>query len=464
MHWQPARERPLLSGAEQVRVPRVFAYWSMALLCCATVVEGHSQWLASIGVVYLVASPALWHALAARPTSAARLCRIERRRFPAATVRDVAMSCAEAMSSSAVAVFSLSTPLAIAVVAGLILVRVATQGRSQAMAFVIAVGVGVLFGLCAARIYSSTAEDAATSVWQLSGVAIWLFMLALAIAWVGNGARIALRRANARANGVSADMARLAQRLGRYLPPTLRQTLMDRVLRDDAGACGESDIGHFLDVSATVHVPQRRWLTVCFSDIVGFTAMTERLEPEEVSTLLDAYQREVSKAAALHGGTLDKFIGDGAMIIFGDGERSDRSADAVACVRMALAVQAAIPALNARLATMGIQAGMQLRVGVASGLCTVGDFGSDERLHYTALGRAVNLASRLENAAGSGEILLTESVADLVGNELACDRAGELQVKGIVWPVAVYRPSRRPPIDGAGIPRVDSTVLGTASP
>ncbi len=443
MHGVLPLERPMSRASEQVRIPRVFAYWSMALLCCGAVVEGHSQLLASIAVVYLVGSPALWHAFATRASSGTGVCLVERRRGRTAPSPDVAMTCTEAIMSSAFSVFALPLSLAIAALAGLILVRVATQGRSQGAAFLLALGAGALIGVLAARSYSGAAWPSVMSVGQLAAVALWLFMLALAIAWVGNNTRQGLRVAHARASGISADIACLAQRLGRYLPPTVRQTLMDRVLHDAEVSTGMSDIDRLLDVSATRHVSQRRWLTVCFSDIVGFTAMTERLEPEEVSVLLDAYQREVSTAVAVHGGTLDKFLGDGAMVIFGDGEHSDRHADAAAGVRMAIALQAAMSGLNARLSAMGIRVGMQLRIGVASGICTVGDFGSDDRLHYTALGRAVNLASRLESAAGPGEILLAESAADLVAGELACDRAGELQVKGITWPVAVYTPRRR---------------------
>ena len=440
MHRVLPLERPLSRASEQVRIPRVFAYWSMALLCCGAVVEGHSQWLASVAVVYLVASPAVWHAFSLRASAGAALCLVERRRGRPAAAPDIAMTCTEAMTSSAFAVFALPLSLALAVVAGLVLVRVATQGRSQCVAFLLAVSAGALLGSLAARGYSGAEWPTLTSVVQLAAVALWLFLLSLAIAWVGNSTRQGLRGAHARANAISADIACLAQRLGRYLPPTVRQTLMDRVLQDAAVSTGLSDIDRLLDVSATRHVPQRRWLTVCFSDIVGFTAMTERLEPEEVSALLDAYQREVSTAAATCGGTVDKFLGDGAMVTFGDREPSDRKADAVACVRMAIALQEAMSGLNDRLSAMGPRVAMQLRVGIASGICTVGDFGSDDRLHYTALGRAVNLASRLESAAGPGEILIAEAVADLVAGELPCDLAGELQVKGIAWPVAVYNP------------------------
>jgi PAS domain S-box-containing protein len=130
----------------------------------------------------------------------------------------------------------------------------------------------------------------------------------------------------------------------------------------------------------------RKELTVFFSDIQGFTDLTDRLEAEPLSELLNSYLSEMSRIADEHGGTIDKFIGDGIMIFFGDPETRGRKQDALACVRMALAMRERIHQLHDEWRAAVGSADLHVRIGINTGYCTVGNFGSEDRLDYTIVG------------------------------------------------------------------------------
>ncbi|MCX7064191.1 MAG: adenylate/guanylate cyclase domain-containing protein, partial [Proteobacteria bacterium] len=183
---------------------------------------------------------------------------------------------------------------------------------------------------------------------------------------------------------------------------------------------------------------QRRWLTVAFVDITEFTALTERLEPEDLTSLLDAFFATLSAAADRYGGSLHKFLGDGALISFGEVESLGRRGDAQACVAMLGQLETLVVALNNAARARVIPAVLAVRAGVASGYCSVGDFGAGRRLEYTMIGSAVNLASRLEGLAASGEIWAAQATRDLVGADLF-DSLGTFVVKGVTEPVAAFR-------------------------
>ncbi len=141
--------------------------------------------------------------------------------------------------------------------------------------------------------------------------------------------------------------------------------------------------------------PRRRKLTVFFSDIVGFTAMVDRLESEQVTELLNQYLTEMARIANEYGATIDKFIGDAIVAFFGDPHSRGVALDACACVGMARAMQDKQQQLRRQWFDRGLGDTFELRIGIATGFCTVGNFGSVDRLDYTAIGHAVNLASRL---------------------------------------------------------------------
>jgi len=184
---------------------------------------------------------------------------------------------------------------------------------------------------------------------------------------------------------------------------------------------------------------QRKKLTIFFSDIAGFTETTDRLESEELTNLLNQYLREMSSIAIEYGATIDKFIGDAIMLFFGDPESRGPREDATACVRMAVAMQQRMRDLQAEWRERGQENVFQLRIGINTGFCTVGNFGSNERVDYTVIGNEVNLAARLQQHADLGGILLAHETYALVKDEVMTEETGTITVKGFPKPVATHR-------------------------
>lgn len=184
---------------------------------------------------------------------------------------------------------------------------------------------------------------------------------------------------------------------------------------------------------------QRKKLTVFFSDIAYFSDMTEKLESEDLTNVINHYLTEMSKVALEHGATIDKYIGDGIMIFFGDPETRGVREDALACVNMSIAMQKRMAELQADWRNAGIESPLAIRIGIATGYCTVGNFGSTDRMDYTILGGTVNLASRLEQLSQDGGILIGYETYALVKEEIHCIDAGKSNVKGLPYPVASYQ-------------------------
>ena len=183
----------------------------------------------------------------------------------------------------------------------------------------------------------------------------------------------------------------------------------------------------------------RKELTIFFSDIEGFTELTDTMEAEPLSELLNEYLGEMSAIAARYGGTVDKFIGDGIMIFFGDPESRGRAADALSCVEMALAMRYRVQELQEEWSNRGVPRSLHVRMGINTGYVTVGNFGSEDRLDYTIVGGQVNAAARLEEAAGPDEILVSGDTFALVKDRFLCEPVGEIKVKGIAYPIRSYR-------------------------
>ena len=184
---------------------------------------------------------------------------------------------------------------------------------------------------------------------------------------------------------------------------------------------------------------KRKKLTVMFSDIAGFTATADRLESEELTDLLNNYLTEMSAIALSHGATIDKYIGDAIMLFFGDPESKGEKEDAVQCVKMAIEMQGKMRELQNEWADRGMENPFQLRIGINTGYCTVGNFGSDDRMDYTIIGNEVNLAARLQTNAGLGEILIAHETWSLVKDDVVAREQPDLQVKGFSKPVKNYR-------------------------
>ena len=183
---------------------------------------------------------------------------------------------------------------------------------------------------------------------------------------------------------------------------------------------------------------KRKKLTVCFSDIAGFTETTDKMESEDLTQLLNHYLTEMSRIALQYGATIDKYVGDAILMFFGDPESHGVREDALACVKMALAMQKRMDELAVAWGDVGIENPLRCRIGIHTGYCTVGTFGSEDRMDYTIVGGAVNLASRLEHEAPPGSVLISYETFAHVKDEIQCEDRGEIRVRGIAYPVATY--------------------------
>lgn len=176
-------------------------------------------------------------------------------------------------------------------------------------------------------------------------------------------------------------------------------------------------------------------ITVLFADIRGFTAFSEREKPEKVVRLLNRYFSAMTEIIFESGGTLDKYIGDGLMAIFGAPTASP--ADALNAVKAAVTMQTRLIALNQELLGDGFRE-IAVGIGLHTGEATIGYIGSDRRSEYTAIGDTVNLASRLESNALGGQILISEATARASGNLIPVEPREPLTVKNRVQPVNVF--------------------------
>ncbi|MXN67181.1 GAF domain-containing protein [Stappia sp. GBMRC 2046] len=184
---------------------------------------------------------------------------------------------------------------------------------------------------------------------------------------------------------------------------------------------------------------KRKKLTVFFSDIAGFTETADKMESEDLTQLLNHYLTEMSRIALAHGATIDKYVGDAIVIFFGDPETRGVREDALACVKMAIAMRKRMRELAGLWRASGIENPLRCRIGINTGYCTVGNFGSEDRMDYTIIGGGVNLASRLETSAEPGEILISYETFAHVKNEIHCEERGHITVKGLAYPVMTYR-------------------------
>lgn len=221
----------------------------------------------------------------------------------------------------------------------------------------------------------------------------------------------------------SRQLEQLANRLAKYLAPQVYDSI-------------------FSSASEVRQSFSRKNLTVFFSDIVGFTDISDRIEPERLAFLINTYLSEMSDIAMEYGGTIDKFIGDAILVFFGDPQTAGDHFDALRCVRMAWRMQQRVAGLQDFWRSHGISKPLEVRIGINTGFCTVGNFGSEQRLDYTVLGGPVNLAARLQTLAAPGSIVLSEDTYLLVQGDVECTRLEDFTPKGFVRPIGVYRLDR----------------------
>jgi class 3 adenylate cyclase/CHASE3 domain sensor protein len=207
-----------------------------------------------------------------------------------------------------------------------------------------------------------------------------------------------------------------ASRLKRYLSPQLAESVV----------AGERDV---------TLVPRRKFLTTFFSDVRGFTSSSERMEPEELVDELNDYLSEMTEIVFKHGGTLDKYVGDAVMVFFGDPLPQDDHA--ARAVRMAFEMRERMTQLQERWIRRYHES-FKIGIGIATGWVTVGDIGSPARSDYTVLGNEVNLASRLSDRAGAGQILVTERTMMEVEDIVVGTPVDAFGLKGVSRDIRIY--------------------------
>ena len=217
----------------------------------------------------------------------------------------------------------------------------------------------------------------------------------------------------------NAQLERLSNQLAKYLSPQVYQSIFS----------GDQTVSL---------ASSRKKLTVFFSDLVGFTSITDSLESEDLTDALNYYLDEMSAIALEYGATIDKYIGDAIMIFFGDPESHGVQEDAIRCVSMAIAMQRRMEELSNRWADYGLHEPFRMRIGINTAYCTVGNFGSEHRLDYTVIGGGVNVASRLETAAKASNILMSEDTYNLVRDSILCREADLIKMKGFANPIRTF--------------------------
>ena len=210
-----------------------------------------------------------------------------------------------------------------------------------------------------------------------------------------------------------------ANQLSRYAPLQLWQSIMK----------GESE--------AKIEY-KRKKLTIFFSDIQGFTELSETLIPDDLAFVLNDYLSHMTEIAKHYEATVDKFMGDAILVFFGDPNTQGVEQDANTCVEMAIAMRQQMKLLRERWIKMGYPA-LHIRMGISTGYCHVGNYGAAHRMAYTIVGRDANLAARLQSAAEVDEILVSEDTYKLINGHYLCAPRAPISLKGIQEPVRTWQ-------------------------
>ena len=206
--------------------------------------------------------------------------------------------------------------------------------------------------------------------------------------------------------------------LKRYLPPAL--------------------IGDILSGELSMDKPaELRDITVLFSDLKGFTAASEALGPEGISAFLNEYLTVMNEVIFEHGGTIDKFIGDAIMVLFGAPKEMSKEDQVRRAVFCAKAMQVRLKRLTHGWQREGAGE-LDMRIGIHHGPAVVGNFGSAQRSDYTAIGPSVNMTARIEAACDPGHVFVSETAAQLM-DEGDTEQAGVFELKGIEGRATLYR-------------------------
>jgi adenylate cyclase len=213
---------------------------------------------------------------------------------------------------------------------------------------------------------------------------------------------------------------RISHAMERYLSPQMLASV--------------AELSHEIDLST-----KRKELTILFVDIKGFSAISESVDVEYLQAFLNDFLERMTRAVFDHGGTIDKFLGDGLLAFFGDPLELENHA--VAAIKAAEQMHREMEDLNEKWSGAGIPElaeGVEIRVGVNTGMVVVGNIGSERRMEYTVLGSAVNVASRLQEAAHPGKTLISARTFFLARDHVQCTGPRAIRVKGMDREIKVY--------------------------
>ncbi|MFK7912525.1 MAG: adenylate/guanylate cyclase domain-containing protein [Pseudomonadales bacterium] len=291
--------------------------------------------------------------------------------------------------------------------AALLLCHLAQSGASAALASAVGAALGIALALALQSVPGAATYPVVLA--QFPGSPAVLLLLALVWVLAVTFTLLGFRR-SVRLHGAKRQLQILNQRLARYLPAELPERL---------GPAPEQP-----------PLIVRRWVTVVFVDLCDFSATTQQLAPEALQRVLNDYVAQLDQSCSAAQASLSKVIGDGALLLF----ESPAEAHRAPAARRALTLCRRLPDALAQLAqqwrSVGILAPLKLRCGVASGYCSVGDWGR-ARLDYTVMGEAVNLAARLQHSARPGSVLLDEATAALVAPQVRVSAPVRWQFKGL---------------------------------
>ncbi len=256
-------------------------------------------------------------------------------------------------------------------------------------------------------------------IWQGTRDGTWMAVMFVAMVLMAVMGHTGVRRTRRLVADTAAEQLR-RERLARYFPPQVAE--------------------HLDDAADLVAVGETREVTLLFCDLRDFTALAERLSSREVVALLNGFHTAMVEAIFEHGGTLDKFMGDGIMAYFGAPiVQPDHAASAVRC---AISMQARLADMNRERATRGEPA-LRMGVGVHTGNVVLGDIGAPSRRDYTAIGDAVNVASRFEQLTKERgvPVLISGATAQQVGATVALCEIEPAQIRGRSEPLRCFVPA-----------------------